>query len=99
MLRQIEEMQSKLMAEQEALGRETIEISVGGGAVTVVMNGHQKLQAVSIKPELLNPEEAEMLSDMIIAAVNEAVERSQAMAGQRMNALTSGLGLPPGLGL
>ncbi|RIL12516.1 YbaB/EbfC family nucleoid-associated protein [bacterium] len=99
MLRQIEEMQARMLAEQESLGRETVEVSVGGGAVAVVMNGHQKLQSVAIRPELLSPDEAEMLSDLIIAAVNEAVERSQAIAGERMGALTQGLGLPPGLGL
>jgi len=98
MLRQIEEMQERMLAEQEALGRETVEVSVGGGAVMVAMNGHQKLQSVAIKPELLSPDEAEMLSDLLIAAVNEAVERSQAVAGERMGALTRGLNLP-GLGL
>jgi DNA-binding YbaB/EbfC family protein len=97
MMRQIEEMQARMLAEQEALGAEAVEVSVGGGVVTVSMNGHQKLQSVSIKPELLDPEEAEMLCDLIIAAVNEAVDRSQAIAGERMGALTKGLNLP-GLG-
>jgi len=97
MLRQIEEMQARMLAEQEALGAETVEVSVGGGVVKVSMNGHQKLQSVAIKPELLDPEEAEMLTDLIIAAINEAVDRSQALAGERMGALTQGLNLP-GLG-
>lgn len=97
MMRQIEEMQARMLAEQEALGAEAVEVSVGGGVVTVSMNGHQKLQSVSIKPELLDPDEAEMLCDLIIAAVNEAVDRSQAIAGERMGALTKGLNLP-GLG-
>lgn len=98
MMRQIQEMQERMLAEQEALSQETVEVSVGGGAVKLSMSGHQKLQSLEIKPELLDPEEAEMLVEMLIAAVNEAVERSQAMAGERMGALTRGLGLPPGLG-
>jgi hypothetical protein len=98
MLRQLQEMQERMLAEQEALGRETVEVSVGGGAVTVVMTGHQKLTAARIRPELLDPAESEMLCDLLIAAVNEAVDRSQALAAQRMNAATRGLDLPPGLG-
>lgn len=99
MMRQLQEMQEKMAVEQEALGDETVEVSVGGGAVKVVMTGHQKLRSVEIKPELLDPEEGEMLTDMLIAAVNEAVDMSQQMAQDRMGALTQGLNLPPGLGL
>jgi DNA-binding YbaB/EbfC family protein len=98
-MRQVQEMQAQMLAEQEALSSETLEVSVGGGAVTVVMNGHQKLQSVRVKPELLDPEEAEMLSDLLVAAVNEAVDRTQAIAQERMGAITKGLSLPPGLGL
>jgi hypothetical protein len=97
-MRQIQEMQSKMEAEQAALGHETVEITVGGGAVKVVMNGHQKLEGVEIQPELLDPGESEILTDMIIAAVNEAVEKSQAVAAERMGAITQGMKLPPGLG-
>lgn len=99
MMRQLQQMQEQMLAEQEALGSETVEVSVGGGAVRVVMTGHQKLTEVEIKPELLDPEEAEMLCDLIIAAVNEAVDQSQKMAQDRLGALTQGLNLPPGLGL
>jgi DNA-binding YbaB/EbfC family protein len=98
-MRQLQEMQNRMLAEQEALGEETVEVSVGGGAVTVVMTGHQKLEAVSIQPELLDPEEAEILSDLLIAAVNQAVDKSQQLASDRMGAVTQGLNLPPGLGL
>jgi DNA-binding YbaB/EbfC family protein len=86
-----------MRAEQEALGDETVEVSVGGGAVTVVMTGHQKLVDVKINPELLDPDESEMLSELLIAAVNQAVDKSQEEAAERMGALTRGLGLPPGL--
>jgi DNA-binding YbaB/EbfC family protein len=98
MMRQLQQMQEQMLAEQEALGSETVEVSVGGGAVRVVMTGHQKLTEVQIQPELLDVEEAEMLCDLIIAAVNEAVDQSQKMAQDRLGALTQGLDLPPGLG-
>ncbi len=99
MLRQIQEMQERMLLEQQALGQATVEVSVGGGAVTVVMNGHQKVQEVTIDPQLLDPAEGDMLRDLIISAVNQAVERSQAMAHARMTDVTKGLQLPPGLGL
>ena len=97
-MKQLQEMQARMMAEQRALGDETLDVSVGGGMVTVTMSGHQKLTAIRIAPELLAPDEAEMLGDLVIAAVNQAVERTQQMAADRMGAITSGLGLPPGLG-
>ena len=99
LMRQVQDMQAKMLAEQEALANENLEVSVGGGAVTVVMNGHQKLQHVRIRPELLDPGEADMLSDLLVAAVNEAVDRTHAVAQERMGAITQGLNLPPGLGL
>lgn len=99
MMRQLQQVQDQMLEEQTALGNETVEVSVGGGVVTVVMNGHQKLVALTIKPELLDPEEADMLNDLLMAAVNQAVDQSQEMASERMGAITKGLGLPPGLGL
>lgn len=92
-----QELQAEMLKAQEALGEETVEVSAGGGAVTVVMTGHQKLRSVKIAPEVLDPEDVEMLEDLIVAAVNEAVERSQQLAAERMSRLTGGLGLPPGL--
>jgi len=97
-MKQLQEMQAKMVAEQAALGDETVDVSVGGGMVTVTMSGHQKLTAVAIDPRLLEPDEAEMLGDLIIAAVNQAVERTQQLAADRMGTITRGLGLPPGLG-
>ena len=98
MMRQLQEMQEKMLAEQEALADETVEVSVGGGAVKIVMTGHQKVESIEIQPELLDPAESEMLSDLLMAAVNEAVEQSQQLAQERMGSLTQGMGLPPGLG-
>jgi DNA-binding YbaB/EbfC family protein len=97
-MRQLQEVQERMLREQEALGHETVEVSVGGGAVKLVMTGHQKLVSVTIDPQLLSPDEADMLNDLLVAGVNEAVERSQALAGERMGAISHGLGLPPGLG-
>lgn len=96
-LKQIQELQTEMMKTQAALGEETVEVSAGGGVVTVVMTGHQKVQSIHINPEVLDPDDVEMLQDLIVAAVNEAVERSQQMAAERMGRLTGGLGLPPGL--
>ena len=98
MMKQIQKMQEDMLAEQEALGNETVEVSVGGGAIKVVMTGHQKVESIHIDPELLSPTEGDMLAELLMAAVNQAVEQSQAMAGTRMQGITSGLNLPPGLG-
>jgi DNA-binding YbaB/EbfC family protein len=94
MLQQIQKLQEDMLKAQEALGNETVEVSVGGGAVTVVMTGHQELRSVTIKPEVVDPNDVEMLQDLILAAVNEAVEKSQSLAAERMGGLTSGLNLP-----
>lgn len=94
MLRQIQQLQEEMARAQEALGSETVQVSVGGGVVQMVMTGHQRLQSVTIAPEILNPDDAEMLQDLIVAAVNEAIERSQQLASERMSAITGGLSLP-----
>ncbi len=94
MMAQLQKLQEEMLRAQEALGEETIEVSVGGGAVVVVMTGHQRLRSVKIDPAVVNPEEVEMLQDLIMAAVNEAVEKSQNLAADRLGALTGGLGLP-----
>jgi len=94
MAQQLQKLQEEMMKAQEALGEETVEVSVGGGAVTVVMTGHQKLRSITIDPEVVDSDDVEMLQDLILAAVNEAVERSQGLAADRLTALTGGLGLP-----
>ena len=94
---QIEAMQQQMAEAQEALGDKTVEISSGGGAVTVVMSGHQKLQSITIAPEVVDPEDVEMLQDLILAAVNEAVEASQNLAADELGSITGGLNIP-GLG-
>ena len=76
-------------------------VTAGGGAIEVTITGQQQLTAVKIDPEVVDPEDVEMLQDLIVAAVNEALEQSKALAAERMGALTGGLEglLPPGLGL
>jgi DNA-binding YbaB/EbfC family protein len=96
MLRQIQQMQARMAKVQEDLGSLTVTGTAGGGAVTVVANGHQQLQSVRIDPEALE-EGAELLGDMVLAAANAALDQSRELAAQQMGQLTAGLNLPPGL--
>jgi len=91
---QLQKLQEEMARTQERLAEETVGVTVGGGMVTVVMNGHQKLLSIAIAKEAVDPEDVEMLQDMILAAVNEAIERSQGLAADKMSALTGGLKLP-----
>ncbi|MDE3090245.1 MAG: YbaB/EbfC family nucleoid-associated protein [Chloroflexota bacterium] len=91
-------LQQKMLEAQDALANENIEVSSGGGAVTVIVNGQQKIQSVKISADAIAAGDAEMLQDMIVAAMNEAIGRSQELASQKMGALTGGLGLPGLLG-
>lgn len=94
MMGQLQRLQEEMAKTQEQLAAETVEVTVGGGAVKAVMTGQQKLLSVTIAPEVVDPEDVEMLQDMIVAAVNEAIERSQGLAADRMGALTGGLNIP-----
>lgn len=89
----IRQMQAKMMKIQEELERETVESSAGG-AVKVVMNGHQVVQSVEIDPAAVDPEDVEMLQDLIMAAVNDAVTKSKELAAKRLGALTGGMKIP-----
>lgn len=94
LLRQAQQLQNKLMKAQEELANATAEATVGGGAVKVVMSGQFRLKEVQIDPEAGVTDDVEMLQDLIVAAVNEAVEKVQAMQSQSMGGLTGGLRLP-----
>jgi len=98
LMAQVQEMQEQMAAQQEALEHERVSVTAGGGAITVVITGHQRIQSIEIQPELVDPEEVEMLQDLLVAAVNAAIEQSQAMAAQKMEGLTGGLGLDDLLG-
>lgn len=97
-VKQIQQMQQRMMQIQEDLGSQTVEASAGGGAVTIVMDGHQKVHSVKISAEVIDPADPGMLEDLVLAAVNEAVDKTQAMAAKQLGALTGGLKIP-GLGL
>jgi DNA-binding YbaB/EbfC family protein len=86
-------LQEQMLQTQDALGDQTVSVTAGGGVVEVVMTGHQRVQSITIDPEVVDPEDVEMLQDLITAAVNEAIERSQGLAAEQMASLTGGLGL------
>lgn len=94
MASQLQKLQDDFAKTQEKLGEEIVEVTVGGGTVKAIMNGHQKLLSITIAPDAVDPEDIEMLQDMIVAAVNEAIERSQGLAADKMSALTGGLQIP-----
>lgn len=98
LMAQVQQMQEQMASQQEALANENVSVTAGGGAITVVITGHQRIQSIEIQPELIDPEEADMLQDMLVAAVNSAIEQSQAMAAERMEGLTGGLNINDLLG-
>lgn len=94
MMQQAQKLQAQLAKAQEELANLTVEASSGGGAVTVVMNGQQKILSVKISPEVVNPEDVEMLEDMVLTAVSEAIAKSQEAAAKQIGGLTGGLKIP-----
>lgn len=98
LMSQVQEMQQQMASQQEALANETISVTAGGGAITIVISGHQRVESIQLMPELVDPDEVEMLQDLLVAAVNAAIEQSQAMAAEKMEGLTGGLGINDLLG-
>jgi DNA-binding YbaB/EbfC family protein len=98
MLKQVQKMQADMVAAQEALKDESVEATSGGGMVTVKVSGELVVQSITIDPEAVDPEDVEMLSDMVLAAVNEGMRKAQDLAAERLGAVTGGLGGPGGLG-
>jgi DNA-binding YbaB/EbfC family protein len=98
MMRQVQQMQAEMLKAQEQLKHETVEASAGGGMVTVTMTGELELKEIKIDPGAVDPEDVELLQDMVQAAVNEAVRSAQELAAQKMGAATGGLGGQGGLG-
>jgi len=94
---QIQAMQSRMAAAQEEIEKKEAEAGAGGGAVTVRVNGKHELVSVTIKPEACDPEDVEMLQDMIVAAANEAMRQIDEIAEKEMSSVTGGFGLPGGL--
>ena len=94
MLRQAQKMQEEMIKAQEELGEKTVDASVGGGVVTVVVNGKKELLEVNIKPEAVDPDDVEMLQDLIVSAVNEAMRKADDMANASMSKITGGMNIP-----
>ena len=93
MLKQVQKMQADMVAAQEQLKNETVEASAGGGMVTVKMTGDLELKELKIDADAIDPEDPEMLQDMVQAAVNEAIRAAQEMAATKMSGLTGGMDL------
>ena len=93
-LRQAQQLQAKLAKAQEELGNITVEATSGGGAVKIVIDGHQKIHSVEISPEVIDVEDVELLQDLVMTAVNEAIAKSQELAGKHLSSLTGGLKIP-----
>jgi DNA-binding YbaB/EbfC family protein len=98
MLRQVQQMQADMAKAQEELASEVVEASAGGGMVTVKVTGALEVKEIRIDPEAIDPEDADMLQDLVLAAVNEALRSAQELAASRLGAATGGLGGPGGLG-
>lgn len=97
LMKQAKKMQEQMAKMQEELEEKTVEASVGGGVVTVVASGKKEVIGISIKPEAVDPEDVEMLQDLIMAAVNEALRKADDMVQGEMSKITGGMGMPPGL--
>lgn len=103
MMGQLQKMQEDMVKAQDELANETVEVSVGGGAINIVITGHQRFQSITVNKDLIDLEDEEWLQDLqdlLLAACNQAVEQSQALSAERMEGITGGMGgmLPGGLG-
>ena len=97
MMKKVQKMQADMKKMQEELKTRTVEGSVGGGAVTVVMNGEKIIESLKLNPTAVDPEDVEMLEDLVMAAVNEASKKVDDLLAQEMGKVTGGLNLPTGL--
>jgi DNA-binding YbaB/EbfC family protein len=98
MMKQVQQMQADMAKAQEELESEVVEASAGGGMVTVKVTGGLEVREIKIDPEAIDPEDPEMLQDLVLAATNEALRSAQELAASRLGAATGGLGGPGGLG-
>ena len=98
MMKQAQKMQAEMAKVQEELESKVVDATVGGGAVSVAVNGKKEVLSITIKPEVVDPDDVEMLQDLILAAVNEAIRKADEMAESEMGKVTGGLGGGGGLG-
>lgn len=94
LVKQAQKMQAKIAKIQEELAEKTITITSGGGMVTVEANGSQEIVSIKIEKEVVDPEDVEMLQDLVLAAVNEALKKSQEMVAEEMQKVTGGMNIP-----
>ena len=94
LVRQAQQLQAKMLKVQEEMASRTAEASAGGGMVTAVANGRQELVSIKVEKEVVNPEDLEMLQDLIVAAVNAALKKAQEMVSEEMKKLTGGMNIP-----
>jgi DNA-binding YbaB/EbfC family protein len=94
MMKQAQKLQKKMLEAQQDLATKTVEASSGGGMVKVVANGAQKIESLVLEKEIVDPEDVEMLQDLVLAAVNDALKKSQEMVSAEMNKLTGGMKIP-----
>ncbi|MFC5701297.1 YbaB/EbfC family nucleoid-associated protein [Cohnella faecalis] len=94
MMKQVKKMQEQMLKAQEELGGKTIEGTAGGGVVTVTVNGHKKVLNIVIKPEAVDPEDVEMLQDLVLTAVNDAISKADELANADMGKYTGGMKIP-----
>ena len=99
MLKQLQKMQQQMEEAQDQLAEEVVEGSAGGGVVTARVKGDGMVESITIDPEAVDPDDAEMLGDLVTAAVNEGLRKVKDLAAERLGGLTRGMGLPPGMGL
>ena len=88
LMNQVQQMQQEMAEQQEALAEETVSVTAAGGVISVEITGQQRVKAITIDPDVVDPDDVEMLQDMLVAAVNAAIEQSQAMAAEKMEGLT-----------
>lgn len=96
-VKQAQKLQADLLKKQEELKNKVIQLSSGGGAVTIEINGNQEILSLKINPDVIASQDKEMLEDVILAACNEALKKSKEMVGEELSKLTGGMKLPPGL--
>jgi len=94
MMKQAQQLQTKMMKMQDELAGRTVEATAGGGMIKVVANGKQQVESITIEQEVVDPDDVEMLQDLILAAVNDALNRSQEMVSGEMSKLTGGMNIP-----
>jgi nucleoid-associated protein EbfC len=94
MMKQVKKMQEQMLKTQEELGQKTFEGTAGGGVVSITVNGHKKVTAVTIKPEAVDPDDVEMLQDLVLTAINDAMTKAEETAGKEMSKLTGGMNIP-----